>query len=380
MGPPAGPQRPWHLAARRALRRLQPPAARERRLHRAVEPGPRLPRPAARDRAHAGDHRRRSRMERRAGARSRARVARRGARAMARRLAEPRQRALSRALFSALRRAGAGFRLLGCAQAQGQRREGVDQGRPRTSEHAALPARARRGRGDVRPGLPLQWSFERDEEAPVLGEGSGRLENHLRRTRMKLSHLFALSAAAMVPAGALAANPQVDLRTNLGSIRLELYPAKAPKSVENFLQYVKEGQYDGTVFHRVIPGFMIQGGGFDKDFRHKKTRSPIANEAQGAVKAGLKNDSGTIAMARTADPNSATAQFFINVNDNSFLNWGDPRSDGNGYAVFGKVGSGMDVVNKIAKLPTGAGGPFPRDVPKQPVLIESATVVEPKSK
>ena len=196
---------------------------------------------------------------------------------------------------------------------------------------------------------------------------------------MKLAHLFALSAAAMVPAGALAADPQVDLRTNLGTIRLELYPGKAPKSVENFLQYVKDGQYDGTVFHRVIPGFMIQGGGFDKDFHQKKTRAPIANEASSGVKGGLKNDTGTIAMARTADPNSATAQFFINVNDNSFLNWGDPRSDGNGYAVFGKVVSGMDVVNKIAKLPTGAGGPFPRDVPKQPVVIESAKVVdEPK--
>ena len=195
---------------------------------------------------------------------------------------------------------------------------------------------------------------------------------------MKLHHLFALSAAAIVPAGALAADPQVDLRTNLGTMRLELYPAKAPKTVENFLQYVKDGHYDGTVFHRVIAGFMIQGGGFDKDFRQKKTRGPIANEAQGAVKGGLKNATGTLAMARTADPNSATAQFFINVGDNSFLNWGDPRSDGNGYAVFGKVVSGMDVVNKIAKLATGAGGPFPRDVPKQPVVIESATVVELK--
>ena len=197
---------------------------------------------------------------------------------------------------------------------------------------------------------------------------------------MKLAHLFALSAAAMVPAGALAADPQVDLRTNLGTIRLELYPAKASKTVENFLQYVKDGQYTGTVFHRVIPGFMIQGGGFDKDYHQKKTRGPIANEASSGVKAGLKNDTGTIAMARTADPNSATAQFFINVNDNTFLNWGDPRGDGNGYAVFGKVVSGMDVVNKIAKLSTGAGGPFPRDVPKQPAVIESATLVEPKTK
>ena len=195
---------------------------------------------------------------------------------------------------------------------------------------------------------------------------------------MKLSSLFVLSAAAVVPMGGLAADPQVDVRTSAGTIRFELYPAKAPKSVENFLQYVKDGHYNGTIFHRVIDGFMIQGGGFDKAFSQKKTRAPIPNEAQSGVKGGLKNDVGTIAMARTADPNSATAQFFINVNDNTFLNWGDPRSDGNGYAVFGKVVSGMDVVNKIAKTPTGAGGPFPRDVPKQPVVIESMSLVETK--
>jgi peptidyl-prolyl cis-trans isomerase A (cyclophilin A)/peptidyl-prolyl cis-trans isomerase B (cyclophilin B) len=195
---------------------------------------------------------------------------------------------------------------------------------------------------------------------------------------MKLSYLFVLSAAAVVPTGAIGADPQVDLRTSLGTIRLELYPAKAPKTVENFLQYVREGQYNGTVFHRVIDGFMIQGGGFDAKFSQKKTRAPIANEAQAGIKGGLKNDVGTIAMARTADPNSATAQFFINVGDNSFLNWGDPRSDGNGYAVFGKVVSGLDVMNQIAKLPTGSGGPFPRDVPKTPVTIESVTVVGAK--
>lgn len=186
--------------------------------------------------------------------------------------------------------------------------------------------------------------------------------------------LVMLSAAAAAP-GALAADPQVDLKTSAGTIRLELYPGKAPKSVENFLQYVKDGHYDGTVFHRVIPGFMIQGGGFDPSFRQKPTRAPIVNEAQGGVKAGLKNDVGTVAMARTSDPNSATAQFFVNVNDNTFLNWGDPRGDGNGYAVFGKVVSGMDVVTKIAKTPTGAGGPFRSDVPREAVVIQSATVV-----
>ena len=186
--------------------------------------------------------------------------------------------------------------------------------------------------------------------------------------------LVMLSAAAAAP-GALAADPQVDLKTSAGTIRLELYPGKAPKSVENFLQYVKDGHYDGTVFHRVIPGFMIQGGGFDPSFRQKPTRAPITNEAQGGVKSGLKNDVGTVAMARTSDPNSATAQFFVNVNDNTFLNWGDPRGDGNGYAVFGKVISGMDVVTKIAKTPTGAGGPFRSDVPREAVVIQSATVV-----
>jgi peptidyl-prolyl cis-trans isomerase A (cyclophilin A)/peptidyl-prolyl cis-trans isomerase B (cyclophilin B) len=199
-----------------------------------------------------------------------------------------------------------------------------------------------------------------------------------RNAPFLLNGLFLLCAAAVVPAGALAADPQVDIKTNVGTIRIELYPAKAPKTVENFLQYVKDGHYNGTLFHRVIEGFMIQGGGFDKSFHQKGTRAPIANEAQQGIKAGLKNEVGTLAMARTADPNSATAQFFINVADNAFLNWGDPRSDGHGYAVFGKVIDGMDVVTKIAKTPTGSGGPFPRDVPRPPVVIESMTVVAAK--
>ena len=186
--------------------------------------------------------------------------------------------------------------------------------------------------------------------------------------------LVVLSAAAATP-GALAADPLVDLKTSAGTIRLELYPGKAPKTVENFLQYVKDGHFDGTIFHRVIPGFMIQGGGFDAGFRQKPTRAPVPNEAQPGVKAGLKNEIGTIAMARTSDPNSATAQFFINVGDNTFLNWGDARSDGHGYAVFGKVVSGMDVVNRIAATPTGPGGPFRSDVPRETMSILSATVV-----
>ena len=188
--------------------------------------------------------------------------------------------------------------------------------------------------------------------------------------------MIVLSAVAATP-GALAANPQVDLKTSAGTIRLELYPGKAPKTVENFLKYVKDGHYDGTIFHRVIPGFMIQGGGFDAQFRQKPTRAPVPNEAQSGVKGGLKNEMGTIAMARTSDPDSATAQFFINVSNNTFLNWGDPRGDGHGYAVFGKVVSGMDVVNRIAGTPTGPGGPFRSDVPRETVTLQSATVVGP---
>jgi len=141
--------------------------------------------------------------------------------------------------------------------------------------------------------------------------------------------------------------------------------------VANFLSYVRSGHYVGTIFHRVMPDFMVQGGGLDQNLVEKPTDPAIRNEARN----GLRNSRGTLALARRDDPDSATAQFFINVNDNTFLNWGDPRSDGHGYAVFGKVVSGMDVVSKIAKSPTGAGGPFRSDVPKDAVVIESATVV-----
>ena len=189
--------------------------------------------------------------------------------------------------------------------------------------------------------------------------------------------LVALSAVAAAGAG-LAADPQVDIQTSAGTIRLELYPEKAPQSVENFLRYVRETHYDGTVFHRVIPGFMIQGGGFDRALKNKPTRDPIRNEAETGVKAGLKNDTGTIAMARTRDPHSATAQFYINVADNAFLNWGDARGDGVGYAVFGKVVSGLDVVAKISKVPTGPSGMFPSDVPREAVVIEKVTLVPAK--
>ena len=185
--------------------------------------------------------------------------------------------------------------------------------------------------------------------------------------------IAAVGISAGVPAHA--ANPQVDLDTTAGKIRIELDPAAAPKTVENFLAYVKAKHYDGTQFHRVIPGFMIQGGGFTADFKQKPTRPPTANEAEQSSKAGLSNVPGTIAMARTGDPNSATAQFFINVNDNKSLNFREPTPQGYGYVVFGKVVQGMDVVNKIATAPTGSGGPFPRDVPAERVIIKSATVV-----
>jgi len=189
--------------------------------------------------------------------------------------------------------------------------------------------------------------------------------------------ILVVLAAALAAFGvqARAANPQVELDTTLGKIKLELYPEAAPKTVENFLTYVKAKQYDGTQFHRVIQGFMIQGGGFDTDFRQKPTRPPVPNEAEQSSKAGLLNVPGTIAMARTSDPNSATSQFFINVNDNKPLNFREATIAGYGYTVFGKVVDGMDVVRKIAATKTGPGGPFPTDVPIERVIIKQATVV-----
>ena len=163
--------------------------------------------------------------------------------------------------------------------------------------------------------------------------------------------------------------PKVKFQTSMGDIVVEVYPDKAPKTVENFIQYVKDKHYDGTIFHRVIANFMIQGGGFNADYNQKATRAPVPLEANN----GLKNDTGTIAMARTANPNSATSQFFINVVDNAMLN--APKPDGYGYTVFGKVVSGMDVVNKIRNVRTGPGGPLPTDAPQPIILINSATLV-----
>ena len=192
----------------------------------------------------------------------------------------------------------------------------------------------------------------------------------------RLSSLAVIIAAfAAIPA--LAANPQVEMETTAGTIKLELYPDATPKTVENFLKYVTAGQYDGTQFHRVIKGFMIQGGGYDAEFRQRPTRPPVPIESELSAKAGLSNKPGTVAMARTGDPNSATSQFFINVGDNGQLDFKAPNPQGYGYTVFGKVIGGMDVVEKIAKGATGAGGRFPTDVPVERVVIKSARVVTP---
>ena len=211
----------------------------------------------------------------------------------------------------------------------------------------------------------------------------------------------ALCLALPLITAAQTANPRVKVVTNLGDIELELQADKAPRTVANFLQYVKDKHYDGTIFHRVIANFMVQGGGFDTRYKQKPTRAPIQHEGRAATAAGLKNQIGTVAMARTGDPHSATSQFFINVVDNAFLDPvlipdGDPvpRFEYRGqvienvprnqllnhpqlwgYTVFGKVTSGMDVVQKIRNTPTGAGGPFPTDVPQTPVIIQSITLI-----
>jgi len=167
--------------------------------------------------------------------------------------------------------------------------------------------------------------------------------------------------------------PQVKFVTNMGEFVAEVYPDKAPKTVENFLQYVRDKHYEGTIFHRVIPNFMIQGGGYDARYIERQTRAPVMHEGLEALsKGGPRNTVGTLAMARTNVPNSATAQFFINVVDNGFL---DPNPQQPGYTVFGKVVSGMDVVNRIRATPTSSGGPFPTDVPRTQVVIKSATVL-----
>jgi cyclophilin family peptidyl-prolyl cis-trans isomerase len=198
-------------------------------------------------------------------------------------------------------------------------------------------------------GAPLAWSQTDDARAPS-------------------------DPAAGTQAGVAA--PRVALNTSLGRMVIELYPDKAPKAVENFLQYVRDGHYNGTIFHRVIDGFMIQGGGFTADLQLKPMRPPIENEARN----GQSNLRGTLAMARTGEPHSAQAQFFINVVDNQRLDFVSEQSGFTwGYAVFGKVAEGLDVVDRIRAVETGGQGPFARDVPLQPILIESAEVLPPAS-
>ncbi len=189
-----------------------------------------------------------------------------------------------------------------------------------------------------------------------------------RKTALALASIAAAATIFIAPVHAQTP-PRVKLATSMGDIVVELNPAKAPKTVENFLQYVADKHYDGTIFHRVIDGFMVQGGGFTADMQQKPTKAPIPLEAAN----GLKNDTYTIAMARTGNPHSATAQFFINVKDNAMLN--APQPDGHGYAVFGKVVSGTEVVDKIKGVPTGNKGPF-QNVPTTPVTITSATLLK----
>lgn len=184
----------------------------------------------------------------------------------------------------------------------------------------------------------------------------------LKNTPLGIFLALSLSTANVVAA------PTVELATSMGKVLVELNAEKAPKSVANFLQYAREGFYNGTVFHRVIPGFMIQGGGFDVAMSQKPTRDPVENEARN----GLKNARGTLAMARRGDPHSATAQFFINHNNNGFLDY--PSQDGWGYAVFGKVIQGMEVVDKIAQVPTSNAG-MHQNVPRTPVVIESVKII-----
>ena len=224
--------------------------------------------------------------------------------------------------------------------------------------------------------------------------------------RFGISLLGALSVCwtlALSPLTAQAQEaPKLKIATNMGDIMIEVYPDKAPKTVANFLQYVKDKHYNGTIFHRVIPNFMIQGGGYDLQYKERATRAPVQHEGRQAMTAGLKNQTGFLAMARTNDPQSATAQFFINTVDNAFLDptpipEGDPVKRFEyrgqvyenvprenllnalqlfGYTVFGKVTSGMEVVDRIRGTPTGMGGPFRTDVPKTPVVIQSITLVQ----
>ena len=216
------------------------------------------------------------------------------------------------------------------------------------------------------------------------------------KTLARVIQTVAISASVLALSAAHAQDkPRVEMKTSLGTVVIELDPKAAPKSVANFLEYVKSGFYEGTVFHRVIKGFMAQGGGFDKAMKQKDARPPVVNEGEIAEKAGLKNDRATISMARTGDPHSATAQFYINFKDNTMLNASTAKENmpapckadnppaqckgyGWGYTAFGRIVQGMDIVDKMAELPTGAGGTFPSDVPQTQIIIEKVTLVTKK--
>ena len=192
----------------------------------------------------------------------------------------------------------------------------------------------------------------------------------------KLITAFTFALLLLANNSVFAANPKVRMETSQGTVVIELYADKAPNTVENFLRYVNEGKYDGTIFHRVIKNFMNQGGGFTPDMKKVETHAPIKNEADN----GLKNKRGTIAMARTNEPHSATNQFFVNTVDNAFLDHTAKTPRGWGYCVFGMVVDGMDAMDRIAGLPTGARAPFPKDVPKTDVVIQKVSVIESTEK
>ena len=223
----------------------------------------------------------------------------------------------------------------------------------------------------------------------------------MKRRPLLVTLGLTLSLTFLAPAHAQAPVQKIRIQTSLGEMQAELYADKAPRTVANFVQYVRDRHYDGTIFHRVISNFMVQGGGYDAQYAERKTRAPVEHEGRAALAAGLRNLTGTLAMARTNDPQSATAQFFINVVDNAFLD-PTPIPDGDpvprfdyqgktytqvpraqllaapqlyGYTVFGKITAGMEVLQKIRQVPTGAGGPFRTDVPKTPVLIQSITLI-----
>lgn len=215
----------------------------------------------------------------------------------------------------------------------------------------------------------MRFTLQTRRKLLVLLAGLGAVGTALAQTDASASASAAAAASTAASAPAAATGPRVKLKTSMGEIVLELNQDKAPKTVANFMQYVKSGFYKGTIFHRVIDGFMIQGGGFDKNMSQKPTKAAIENEA----KNGLKNETYTIAMARTGAPHSATSQFFINVNNNTPLDY--PSRDGWGYCVFGKVISGMEVVDKIAKVAVGDQG-MHQNVPNKQIVIEDASVVK----